>query len=237
VDLAEKGGWYDAFNDKEIVINLAAQISSPEDEPFYRNNVLATINVLEAAKNADVKRIIHFSSAAVLSVRKDEYARTKIEGEELVKKSGLEYCILQPSIMYGPTDTKNIGFLIDFARKVPCFPISAHGKWPRQPIYIDNVCGLVITMMKQFPQNTVFSINGNDVIYFKDMIKIVLKQLGGFKFRVFLPVWLFKFLMNSYQKLSGKEQFTADQVESLTAGEVFPDYAWWDEFGIDITGF
>ena len=86
VDLADKGEWYDAFNDKEIVINLAAQISSPEDKPFYRNNVLATLNVLEAAKNADVKRIIHFSSAAVLSVRKDEYAQTKLEGEELVKK-------------------------------------------------------------------------------------------------------------------------------------------------------
>jgi len=237
VDLAEKGEWYDTFNDKKIVINLAAQISSPEDEPFYRNNVLATINVLEAAKNADVKRIIHFSSAAVLSVRKDEYARTKLEGEELVKESGLEYCILQPSIMYGPTDTKNIGFLVDFARKVPCFPIPGHGKWPRQPIYIDDVCGLVITMMKQFPQNKVFSINGKDVIYFKDMIKIVLKQLSGFKFRIFLPVWLFKFLMISYQKLSGKEQFTADQVESLTAGEVFPEYAWWDEFGIEVTSF
>jgi len=51
VDLSEKGAWYDAFNDTEIVINLAAQISSPEDEPFYRNNVLATLNVLEAAKN------------------------------------------------------------------------------------------------------------------------------------------------------------------------------------------
>ena len=27
VDLAEKGGWYDEFNDKKIVINLAAQNS------------------------------------------------------------------------------------------------------------------------------------------------------------------------------------------------------------------
>jgi len=26
-------------------------------------------------------------------------------------------------------------------------------------------------------------------------------------------------------------------VESLTAGEVFPEYAWWAEFGIDVTRF
>lgn len=237
VDLAEKGDWCEEFEGKEIVINLIVQISSPEYKPFYRNNVLATKNVLEAAKNAGVERIIHFSSAAVLSVRKDYYAQTKLKGEELVKRSGLEYCILRPSIMYGPTDDKNIGFLIDFARKIPFFPIPGHGKWPRQPIYIDDVCYLVISIMHNFPENKVYSINGKDVIYFRDMIKIVLKQLGGFKFRVFLPVRLFKFLMMSYQKLTGNIQFTPDQVESLTAGEIFPNYAWWEEFDINITSF
>ncbi len=29
-DLSEKGDWYDEFNGKEMVINLAAQISAPE---------------------------------------------------------------------------------------------------------------------------------------------------------------------------------------------------------------
>lgn len=88
-DLAEKGDWYDEFKGKEMVINLVAQISSPNPELFYRNNVLVTRNVLEAAKKTGVKRIIHFTSAAVLSIRKDYYAETKVEAEELVKRSGL----------------------------------------------------------------------------------------------------------------------------------------------------
>jgi len=237
VDLAEKGDWYAEFNGKELVINLAAQISSPNPELFYRNNVLATRNVLEAAKNAGVKRIIHFSSAAVLSVRKDYYAQTKLEGEELVKNSGLEYCILRPSIIYGPTDDKNIGFLIDFAKKIPFFPIPGHGKWPRQPIYVDDICYLVISIMKNFSKNEIYSINGRDVIYFRDMVKTVLNQLGGFRFRVFLPVSLFKFLMMSYQRVKGEILFTPDQVDSLTAKEVFPNYPWWEEFNIKVTSF
>jgi len=237
VDLAEKGDWYGEFIGKDLVINLVAQISSPDYEPFYRNNVLATENVIEAAKMAGIERIIHFSSAAVLSVRKDYYAQTKLESEELVKKSGLEYCILRPSLMFGPTDDKNIGFLIDFAKKVPCFPIPGHGKWPRQPIYIDDVCHLVISIMKKFPKNEIYNVNGKDVIYFRDMVKTVLDQLGGFKFRIFLPVSLFKFLMIAYQRLKGEIRFTPDQVDSLTAEEVFPNYPWWDEFGIKFTSF
>ncbi|RLI02225.1 hypothetical protein DRO38_04170 [Candidatus Bathyarchaeota archaeon] len=69
------------------------------------------------------------------------------------------------------------------------------------------------------------------------MIKIVLKELGGFRFRVFLPIPIFKFLMMSYQRVNGEIQFTPDQVDSLTAKEVFPNYPWWDEFGINITSF
>lgn len=236
-DMAEKGDWFNEFKGKEMVINLSAQISSPSYEDFHRNNVLSTEHLIEADKIAGINKIIHFSSAAVLSIRRDDYAESKLEGEEMVKRSGLEYCILQPSLMYGPTDDKNIGYLINFAKKLPCFPIPGHGKWPRQPIYIDDICYLVISIMENFPRNKVYSVNGKEVIYFRDMIKIVLKQLGGFKFRVFLPISLFKFLMMSYQLLAGKTQFTSDQVDSLTAEEVFPNYAWWDEFGIDITSF
>ncbi len=237
IDLADEGGWSREFEGKDVVINLEAQISSPEYDPFYRNNILATKNVIEASRKAGVKKFIHFSSAAVLSIRKDDYAKTKLDGEELVKNSDLEYCIIQPSIMYGPTDDKNIGFLINFAKKIPVFPIPGHGKWPRQPIYIDDICYLVIAIMNNFPHNKVYSINGKDIIYYRDMIKIVLKQIGGFKFRLFLPISLFKFLMMSYQKLAGNVQFTSDQVDSLTSEEIFSNYAWWEEFGIDATSF
>jgi nucleoside-diphosphate-sugar epimerase len=237
VDLADKGDWSKEFEGKNVVINLEAQISSSEYDPFYRNNILATKNVIEAARKAGIKKFIHFSSAAVLSVRKDDYAKTKLEGEELVKNSGLEYCILQPSIMYGPTDDKNIGFLINFAKKIPMFPIPGHGKWPRQPIYIDDMCYLIVSIMNNFPHNKVYSINGKDVIFYRDMIKIVLTEIGGFKFRLFLPISVFKFLMVSYQKLAGNVQFTSDQVDSLTSEEIFPNYPWWDEFNIKVTSF
>ena len=202
-DLSEPGEWTHKFEHADIVINLAAQLSSPNHEPFYRNNVLATNNIIDAMKKAQVQRIIHFSSAAVISLWQDDYARTKAEGEKLVRESGLDYCILQPSIMYGPTDETNIGFLIKFAKKVPVFPIPGHGKWPRQPLSIDDVCHLVLKLITNFPHNDIISLNGKETIYYKDMVRTVLSELGGFKFRVFLPIPLFILLMNWYQKMKG----------------------------------
>ncbi|EKQ54524.1 MAG: nucleoside-diphosphate-sugar epimerase [Methanobacterium sp. Maddingley MBC34] len=236
-DLSKNGQWEDELKDADYLINLAAQISSPDYEPFRLNNVQATEIILGAARDKGVKRIIHFSSAAVLSVRKDDYANTKLEGEKLVQNDELEYCILRPSLMFGPTDDKNIGYLINFAKKFPFFPIPGHGKWPRQPIYIDDICLIVISLINEFPANQSYSINGKETIYFKDMIKAVLDEVDGFHFRLFLPVSVFKFAMAFYQKISGNEEFTSDQVDSLTAEEVFPDYPWWEEFSIKPTSF
>jgi nucleoside-diphosphate-sugar epimerase len=235
-DLSEKGTWYDLFSGQDIIIHLAAQISSINEEDFQKNNIRATENIIEAAKAASVSRIIFFSSAAVLSVRKDPYANSKLRAEELVKQSGLTYCIIQPSLMYGPTDDKNIGYLINFAKKMPVFPIPGHGRWPRQPIYIDDICRLILHFLDEFPENKVYSINGK-IIFFKDMIDTVFRELGGFKMRLSLPIPVFKFLMVTYQKLIGNQQFTPDQVDSLSSCDVFPEYPWWDEFHIPVTPF
>jgi nucleoside-diphosphate-sugar epimerase len=236
-DLSEDGQWRSGFKNADYVINLAAQISSPDSDPFYRNNIVATQEVVDAARDDGVKGIIHFSSAAVLSVRKDDYSNTKIEGEEIVKNSGLNYCIIRPSLLYGPTDDKNIGYLLNFSRKFPFFPIPGNGKWPRQPIYIDDMCYLVISFLKDFPKNQIYDINGKEIIYFKDMIKTVLDESDGFRFRIFLPVSLFKFAMMFYQRLIGNVEFTPEQVDSLTAEETFPVHPWWEEHNIKITSF
>jgi len=236
-DLSEKGKWMNEFKNTDVVINLAAQISSPDYEPFKKNNIESTKNIVEAMKKFKVKKILHFSSAAVLSVRKDFYAETKKEGEKLVINSGLNYCILRPSLMYGPTDDKNVGYLINFARKFHFLPIPGNGKSPRQPIYIDDICRLVIKILNNFPKNKIINVNGKEIVYFRDMVKIILKEVQGFKFRLFLPVKLFKIAMILYQKIIGENKFTTDQVDSLTSGDVFEIYPWWEEYNVKTTSF
>ena len=139
--------------------------------------------------------------------------------------------------MYGPTDETNIGYLIKFAKKIPVFPIPGQGKWPRQPLYIDDICYMMLKFIGDFPHNKIISVNGKETIYYKDMVRTVLQEIGGFKFRVFLPIPLFIFLMNVYQRMNGVIEFTPDQVRALTTVETFPEYPWWDVYHIPATSF
>ncbi len=236
-DLSKKGKWMSSFKNGDIIISLAAQISSEKYTDFKRNNVDAMKNVIIAAKKYGVENIIHFSSAAVLSVRKDPYAETKKEGENLVVNSGLTYSIIRPSVMFGPYDDKNIGWFINFARSIPIFPIPGNGKHPRQPVYIEDVCKIVIKMIYDMPENKIYSINGKEVVYFDEIVDAIYQNLDKLRTKFYIPLPLFRFAVVLYKKMFPSFKFTPDQLDSLTSGDVFPNYPWWREFKVKPTKF
>ena len=234
-DLSRRGKWFDVFYGADVVVNLEAQISSENYADFKKNNVDATRNVLDAMKKHGVKKIIHFSSAAVLSVRKDWYAETKKKGEELVIKSGIPFFVLRPSVMYGPYDDKNVGWFTNLAVKFPFFPIPGNGKYPRQPVFVEDVCALVDKMIEMEPTNEAYNIN-SDIVYFDEMIREIIKNIG-WRAMIYIPLPLFKLAVAAYRAVDRNFKFTLDQLDSLTSGDVFEDYPWWREFGVKKTKF
>ncbi len=234
-DLSRRGKWTDVFYGTDVVVNLEAQISSENYADFKKNNIDATRNVLDAMKKHDVKKIIHFSSAAVLSVRKDWYAETKKKGEELVIKSGIPFFVLRPSVMYGPYDDKNVGWFANLAIKFPFFPIPGNGKYPRQPVFVEDVCALVDKMIDMEPTDETYNIN-SDIVYFDEMIHEIIKNIG-WRAIIYIPLPLFKIAVATYRAMDRNFKFTLDQLDSLTSGDVFEDYPWWREFGVKKTKF
>jgi nucleoside-diphosphate-sugar epimerase len=75
-----KGGWRvrRAFRDQDVVIDLAAdpRVAAPWDR-VLRNNLAATVNVFEAARQAGVARVIFASSNHVMGLyeREEPYVR------------------------------------------------------------------------------------------------------------------------------------------------------------------
>jgi nucleoside-diphosphate-sugar epimerase len=63
------------------------QIGSPEKKPFIQNNLVATENVIAAARAA-VGNVVHISSSVVNSQARDFYTETKKAQEKLAVESG-----------------------------------------------------------------------------------------------------------------------------------------------------
>ena len=89
VDLSEKGDWGDYFIDAAAVVILQAQIGGLEYLDFFRNNVVATENILNEIRRNKVSNVVHIRSSVVTSRASDFYTETKKRQENLILQSGI----------------------------------------------------------------------------------------------------------------------------------------------------
>ena len=129
-DVTAKASVLEGMRGCELVVNLANLYSFWEpDKGLYRKvNVEGTRNVMEAALEASVSKVVHVSSFVVWgkpsrrpfdeetpfgSERFSEYAQSKYEGDEAVwelhRRRGLPVVFLYPGIVLGAGDPKASG--------------------------------------------------------------------------------------------------------------------------------
>ncbi|MDY0136427.1 MAG: NAD-dependent epimerase/dehydratase family protein [Thiomicrospira sp.] len=237
-DLAEKDEkWAQAFAGADVVVMLQAQIGAPTLEPFIRNNITSTENVLAVIKRFNIPYLVHISSSVVNSVADDFYTNTKKEQEKRVLASGIKQCILRPTLMYGWFDRKHLGWLSRFMEKVPFFPIPGHGRYMRQPLYEKDFCNIIISAIEKQPENKIYNITGRDEVDYIDIIRTI-KRVKNLKTPIVkIPYSLFYALMKGYALFSKNPPFTTQQLEALVADDKFELIPWWDIFQVESTPF
>ncbi|WP_242464276.1 NAD-dependent epimerase/dehydratase family protein [Halorhodospira halophila] len=214
---------------------LQAQISAKDEPPFRRNNLTSTERVLEAIQHHQVPYTVHVSSSVVQSVAEDAYARTKTEQERLFLDSGVTGIVLRPTLMFGWFDRKHLGWLARFVRRMPIFPISGHGRYPRQPLYVGDFCAIIARCLEQRPVGGCYDISGLEYVDYVDLIRELRRATGARCRIVHLPYTLFAALLRLYAVFSSNPPFTVDQLHALTAGDEFAVIDWPTRFGVQPT--
>src|SRR5216684_4867825 len=140
-DVVENIGLDEGMKGCDAVIHLVGIIAETRGATFERVHHLGTRNVVEAAKRSGIGRFIQMSALGARADGVAEYQVSKWKGEEAVRQSGIPFCILRPSLIFGPGD----GFvtqMLDVMRKaVLVRPVPGDGRPKFRPILIDDVAG------------------------------------------------------------------------------------------------
>jgi nucleoside-diphosphate-sugar epimerase len=236
-DLSCPGPWQECFAAAEIVVMLQAHIGSTRPERFVHDNVDSARNVLDAMREHGVPRVVALSSSVVCSQANDDYTNTKREQEQLVVDSGLDYCILRPTLMFGWFDRKHLGWLSRFMRRVPIFPLPGTGRFSRQPVYAGDVCGIIEACIAGGHSGRIYNISGREKIEYVDMVKAI-RNAQGLRTKVVpIPYQVFRLLLKTYALFDRDPPFTAEQLEALVAGDEFELIPWWEIFEVSSTPF
>ncbi len=236
-DLACAGDWQAVFAGADAVIQLHAQITGLREADFERNNIEATRHVLVACHSHHVPYLLHVSSSVLHSVVEDAYTRTKFAQEQLVRQSGLAWCILRPTLMFGWFDPKHFGWLSRFMARVPVFPIPGDGRYLRQPLYNRDFCRVIIACIEAHRVGQAYDIVGAEDIDYVDIIKTIRDAKDLRTVILHIPFRFFDVLLRTYALFSKKPPFTSSQLQALAAGDYFKGVDIEQEFGVHPTPF
>lgn len=196
-----------AMDGVEVVHHLAAafrEMNVP-DSYYWEVNVGGTRNVLEAAREQGVRKLIYCSTCGVHGnidnppggedapiQPADYYQRTKYEAEPLVREyheRGLPSVILRPAAIYGPGDPERF-FLIYRRVARGRFPMFGNGKTYYHPLYIDNlVDAFVLAMRDGVGDGEAYLIADEEYVEIEDLVRRVARSLGVEVRMPHYPVW------------------------------------------------
>ncbi len=156
---------------------------------YEKTNVQGTANLIKAAKNAGVKRIIEISGLGTKPDKPGSYMQGRYLAEKMLKESGLNWTIIQPSVLFG----KNAPFikgLADLIRTAPVVPLIGGGKTRFQPIWVEDVVTVIIKVLEDpaGTTNRTYTIGGPAYYSFSQIIDVLLKTMNKQSIKVPAPL-------------------------------------------------
>jgi nucleoside-diphosphate-sugar epimerase len=107
----------EALRSVDVLIHAAYNLNLTSEADIWRVNVEGTRRLLEAAKSADVNRIIVLSSMSAFAGTTQLYGRAKIDIEAITVEFG--GCAVRPGLVYG----KQAGGMAGSLRKLTALPV------------------------------------------------------------------------------------------------------------------
>jgi nucleoside-diphosphate-sugar epimerase len=188
-DITSKDACAAAVEGRDVLIHLAAAADVSDPAVNRRVNIDGLQNVLQAAQEGGVKRIVFLSSTCAGRHLRDAYGDTKLEGEGLVKASGLEFTILRPTMIYG-RGSKEFDTFINTIRWSPVIPLIGTGRNVVQPVHVEDAVEVILQAARS-PQaiGKTYDLAGATSISFDDFVRLVRRTLRlGPRLVVHLPL-------------------------------------------------
>jgi len=203
----------------DAVIHLVGIIVEKGSNTFERVHHLGTRNVVEAAKRAGIKRFVQMSALGVRADGVAAYQTTKWKGEEEVRRSGIPFCILRPSLIFGEGD----GFvtqMMETMRSAPLFrPVPGPGTPRFRPIFIDDVTACFVSALTaEAATNQTIELGGADELTLNEVLAEIARCAGVSKPVVHIPLPLMFAGAAVMQKLLKNPPVTVDQLRMLREG-------------------
>ncbi|MEM6528432.1 MAG: complex I NDUFA9 subunit family protein, partial [Chloroflexota bacterium] len=218
----------------DVVIHLVAIAIEKGDATYEDVNYKGTVNVVDAAEKAGVKRFINMSQNGADSALPYRFLASKGKAQEYVAASGLDWTALRPSAIFGPQDE----FFNTFARLLQLspiiYPLIGGGTAKFQPVSVFDVAEATVRCVDD--DSTIgkeLVLGGPEVLTLGEIEERVISAMDQNRIMVPVPVPVLRPAVSVMQRVLPGSPVTTSLLDLLAVDNTVEDNALVTHFGME----
>jgi len=207
-----------AFAGCEAVVHCSGINREIEGQTYQRVHVEGTRHVVQAARQAGVKKIVLISFLRARPNCGSEYHESKFAAEETVCASGLDYTVLKCSVIYGQGDHL-LNHLSHAFYTFPIFAFVGFKDKPIRPNAVEDVARIVkACVLEDALSRKTVAVVGPEQLTLRESVRRVARVAGRQPLMFPLPVWFHYALGWCVERMMTVPLVSVAQVRMLTEG-------------------
>lgn len=214
-----------AFEGATAIIHMVAIAIEKGGRTYEEINYRGTINVVEAARAAGVRRFINLSQLGADSKLPYRFLASKGKAQEYVAASDLDWTAFRPSVIWGPEDE----FANTFARLVPLSPLIfpiVDREAEFEPVWVEDVVTCSVKALDdRETSGKEYEIGGPEVLTLEEIERRTLAAVGARRLMVPFPRPLLEMIVALMETALPAPPVTRSLLELLAVNNVTTDNA------------
>lgn len=211
-----------AFTGCKAVAHCAGINRELGDQTYARVHVEGTRNVVAAAKNAGVEKIVLMSFLRARPDCDSPYHESKWKAEEIVRNSGLDYTVIKAGIVYGRGDHM-LDHLSHALHTFPVFGLVGLKEKSIRPLAVEDLVHLMrAALVDRRMKRQTIALVGPEEIYLSEAVRRVAEVIGKRPLMFPLPVICHQWMARVFERFMKVPLTSVAQVRILSEGVVEP---------------
>lgn len=227
-DVTDRDSLLPLMQDVSAVVHTVAIALERAGQTYETVNYQGTINVVDAAEKAGVRRFINMSQNGADSTLPYRFLKSKGRAQEYVASSKLDWTALRPSAIFGPQDEffNSLARLIQLTPLV--FPLIGGGKAQFQPVSVYDVSEAIVRSLED--DNTIgkeFGLGGPEVLTLGEIERRVIKAMKATPPPLLFPapIWLLRLPVAVMERVLPGSPVSSSLLELLSVPNIVKDNA------------
>lgn len=194
--------------------------------------------LLEEVRKAGVRRIMLIGTTAMFTTLNAASKAIRIQTEESIVRSGLDWTILRPTMIYGARGDRNFERLIRAIRRFRIHPVMGRGDRLMQPIHVHDLSrGILDAYSCTATHGRAFNLSGRDAVTYRGAVGIIARMMGVRPLLVPVPLGAALWAVTLASRIPGLPKIKREQVLRLNENKAFSHQEAADVWGFTPVSF